>query len=486
MKTTRLLFVSLVALPAFAAVRPAAVFTDGAVLQANRPVPVWGMADPGEKVVVSFAGQTKTAKAGADGTWRVTLDPMAYSSVGRKLVVGGTTFSDVLVGEVWLGIGQSNMEYPLDLCEEGKAISKGGVLPRTIRYFHLPKDGDEKPRDMFAVPEGVKWRAYVKENEPQNKRSSMLLALFAQRLAPALDVPVGVIGAAVGGANLETWMSAEAIAEAGTEEEAAKLLKMCEGWHQNDIKRWENRPEREKNRPYPKINYESRPTQVWNAMVPPLAPYAVRGMIWYQGEMNSGWQKYEKQFPFFVKHLRAAFGVTDQPLYIVQLPDFRENHWVRIRDVQRKMGEAVPNCELVVTIDGHEIELHPRDKTTLASRLANLALAGCYGKEIVARSPVPVKAAAKGGRVRIAFKNVGDGLKTSDGAVPRTFELVASGDKGVACDAKIVRKSVVELTVPADMPAPTRVRYAWSPDPDVNLVNSAGLPATPFEIELQQ
>ena len=221
-------------------------------------------------------------------------------------------------------------------------------------------------------------------------------------------------------------------------------------------------------------------------MVPPLAPYAVRGMIWYQGEMNSGWQKYEKQFPFFVKHLRAAFGVTDQPLYIVQLPDFRENHWVRIRDVQRKMGEAVPNCELVVTIDGHEIELHPRDKTTLASRLANLALAGCYGKKILARSPAPVKAGMKDGRVRIAFKNAGDELKTSDGTAPRTFELVASGDKGVACDAKIVRKSVVELTVPADMPAPTRVRYAWSPDPDVNLVNSAGLPATPFEIELQQ
>lgn len=127
MKTTYLVFVSLVALPAFAAVRPAAVFTDGAVLQANRPVPVWGMADPGEKVSVSFAGQTKTVKAGADGKWRVTLDPMAYSSVGRNLTVGGTTSSDVLVGEVWLGIGQSNMEYPLDLCEEGKTISKGGV-----------------------------------------------------------------------------------------------------------------------------------------------------------------------------------------------------------------------------------------------------------------------------------------------------------------------------------------------------------------------
>ena len=177
----------------------AAVSVEAVVRPAS--VPVWGMADPGVKVVVKFAEQTKTVKAGVDGKWCVTLDPMAYSSVGRNLVVGGATFSDVLVGEVWLGIGQSNMEYPLDLCDEGKAISKGGVLPRTIRYFHLPKDGDEKPRDMFAVPEGVKWRAYVKENEPQNKRSSMLLALFAQRLAPALDVPVGVIGAAVGGAS---------------------------------------------------------------------------------------------------------------------------------------------------------------------------------------------------------------------------------------------------------------------------------------------
>ena len=475
---------SVVALSASAVVRPAAVFTDGAVLQAKRAVPVWGMADPGEKVVVKFAGQTKTAKAGADGKWRVALDPMEYSSVGRELVVGSTKFSDVLVGEVWLGIGQSNMEFPLEHCDEGKRMAKGGVLPETVRFFHMPKDGDEKPRDMFAVPEGTKWLSYTKENEQKGKRSSMLLAFFAQNLAGELKVPVGVIGAAVGGANLETWMSEAAIAEAGTQEDAAKLLKMCEGWHQNDIKKWEARPESEKNKPFPKVNYESRPTQVWNAMVPPLAPYAVRGMIWYQGEMNSGWQKYEKQFPFFVKHLRAAFGVTDQPLYIVQLPDFKQDHWVRIRDVQRKMSESVPNCELAVQIDGNEIDLHPKNKMMLCSRLANLALAGCYGRKIVARSPAPEKAAAKGGKVRVAFKNCGAGLKLRDGDAPRTFELVEKGDKGVSVEAKLVGKNTVELTVPEGMGAPTRVRYAWSPDPDVNLVNSADLPATPFEIEL--
>ncbi len=485
MKKPLLIGAVLLTVPALAAVRPAAVFTDGAVLQANRPVPVWGMADPGEKVTVSFAGQTKKTKAGADGKWLVKLDPMKYSSVGRELVIGSTKLSDILVGEVWLGIGQSNMEFPLEHCEEGKVISKGGVLPETVRYFHMPKDGDEKPRDMFAIPEGVKWRAYTKDNERQNKRSSMLLALFAQRLAPALDVPVGVIGAAVGGANLETWMSAEAIRDAGMEEEAARLLKTCEGWYANDIKKWENRPESEKNKPYPKVNFESRPTQSWNAMVPPLAPYALAGIVWYQGEMNSGWQKYDKQFPFFAKHFRSAFDAQDIPFYIIQLPVSKSDHWVRIRDIHRKMSETIGRSGLVVQIDGTDTDLHPRDKSTLATRLANLALSDCYGRRIVARSPAPVKAAAKDGKVRVAFKDVGEGLRLSAGDAPRTFELVESGDKGVPCEARIVGKNTVELTVPDGMTAPTRVRYAWSAKPDVNLVNSAGLPATPFEIELK-
>lgn len=477
----------LAALPAAAAVRVAPVFTDGAVLQANRPVPVWGTADPGEKVTVSYGGARASAKAGADGRWRVDLPVMGYVKTGGRLVVSGRNtiaLDDVLVGEVWLGLGQSNMEFPLEHCEEGKRIAKGGVLPRTVRFFHLPKDGDEKPRDMFGVPEGTRWLSYTKENEQKGRRSSMLLAFFAGKLAAEIDAPVGVIGAGVGGANLETWMCDAAIDEAGTREEAKRLLKTCEGWHANDVKKWENRPENEKNRPYPKINFESRPTQSWNAMIPPLAPYAVRGIIWYQGEMNSGWQKYERQFPFFVKHLRKAFEAENTPLYIVQLPDFKQDGWVRIRDVQRKMSELVPDCELAVQIDGDEIDLHPRDKTRLASRLANLALAQFHGRKIAARSPAPDRAAAKGGKVRIAFRNAGAGLKTSDGAAPRTFELVESGDAGVPCEARLAGRNIVELAVPSGMKSPERVRYAWSADPGVNLVNSAGLPATPFEITL--
>ena len=472
---------------AWADVRVAPIFTDGAVLQAHRPVPVWGKADPGEKVAVSFAGQVKKATAKADGAWSVTLDSLDYSSVGRDLTVvsakNKVQLHDILVGEVWLGIGQSNMEFPLEHCEEGKKIAKGGILPETVRFFHLPKDGDAQVRDAFAIPEGTTWTAYTAANEQKAKRSSMLLAFFAQRLAGELTVPVGVIGAGVGGANLETWVSEAAIAEAGMTEEAAKLLKMCEGWYANDIKKWENRPEKEKNRPYPKVNFESRPTQVWNAMVPPLAPYAVAGMIWYQGEMNSGWQKYEKQFPFFAKHIRAAFDAAERPFYIVQLPDFKQDHWVRIRDIHRKMSEQLAHGGLAVTIDGDEIELHPRNKTKVADRLARMALVDCYGKKLIARSPAPVKAVRKGQVVRVGFKYADGGLKLKDGDTPRTFELVADGDKGTSVAAKIVGKAIVELTVPEGM-NPTRVRYAWSPDPDVNLVNGGDLPATPFEIEI--
>lgn len=470
----------------FADVRPASIFTDGAVLQAKRPVPVWGKADPGEKVAVAYGKNKKSAVAGQDGTWRVDLAPMDYVRKGLDLVISGknkVVFSDVLVGEVWLGIGQSNMEYPFDLCKDGKEISKGGVIPTTVRYFHLPKDGDEKPRDMFGIPDGVKWLTYTKENERANCRSSGLLALVAQRLTKELDVPVGVIGAAVGGANLETWMSAEAVEEAGMVEEHAKYMKIVEQWHQNDIKRWENRPEKEKNRPFPRINYESRPQQVYNAMIPPLAPYALRGIVYYQGEMNSGWEKYVKQFPYMVKYIRKAFEVTDQPFYIVQLPDYKEKHWVRIRDIHRQMSEQLPNSGLIVTIDGHEMELHPRDKDRVADRIVGLALTDCYGRKLDSRSPAPLKASLAGGKVTVKFKYIGKGLGLSDGAAPRTFELVEKGDTGTPVEAKIVGKDAIELAVPEGM-TPTRVRYAWAADPDVNLINSAGLPATPFEISL--
>lgn len=466
-----------------AEVRPASIFTDGAVLQAHRAVPVWGKADPGEKVVVRYGANTRTAVADAQGDWRVDLAPMDYVRAGQDLVVADKVFHDVLVGEVWLGIGQSNMEYSLDLCKGGKAIAQGGMLPTTVRYFHLPKDGDAKPRDLFGIPKGVMWRAYTAENQRENNGSSGLMALFAQRLVAALDVPVGVISAAVGGANLETWMSAEAAAEAGMTEDHAKFLKMVEGWHRDDLKRWENRPESEKNRPRPNVNYESRPQQVFNAMIPPLSPYALSGIFYYQGEMNSGWERYEKQFPCMVRYVRKAFGGDDLPFFIVQLPDYKEEHWIRIRDIQRKMSETLPHSGLVVTIDGHEMELHPLNKDRVADRMVGLALTDCYGRKLLSRSPAPIAANLHAGKVVVSFRDAGNGLKLTDGETPRTFELVAADGKSVPVAAQLRKTRQVTLAVPQGF-NPVRVRYAWAADPDVNLVNAAGLPATPFEFAI--
>ena len=471
---------------AFAALRPAYVFSDGMVLQAHRPVPVWGLGDPGERFTVSFGGkQVAEGTADAEGRWRVDLPAMDYVRKGQTLQLRGSNiveFRDVLVGEVWLGSGQSNMEFALDNCDEGKVIAKGGVLPDTVRYLHVPKDGDTKPRDLFGLPRDCRWQKYTAGNEAANKRMSMLLTLFAKRLLQDMDVPLGLVSIAAGGANLETWMSAEALAEAGTTEDAAKLLKTCEGWHANDVRKWENRPEKEKGRLYPRVNYESRPSQCWNALACPVKPFAVRGIFYYQGEMNSGPKPYEKQYPAFVKHFRAAFEDPNLPFYIVQLPDFKGDHWPFIRDIQRKMSEQIPNCGLAVAIDGHEIELHPRDKRKIADRLARLVLSDCYGrKDVVARSPYPLSVTRSGTSVDVKFKYAADGLKLSDGAKPRTFELSGPNRKFIPAEAKIVGKDTIRLTVPQGLSDVTYVRYGWDPDPDVNLVNSADLPATPFE-----
>lgn len=478
------------AFPLAAEVRTAAIFTDRMVLQADQPVPVWGKAAPGETVRVSFRGETCQTQADPAGNWRVALPSGGYLREGTTLTVEGANrilFRDVLVGEVWLGAGQSNMDYPLDLCEEGKRIAKGGVLPETIRYFRVPKDGDVMPRSPFDLPEGCRWLTYTPENQRASNQSSMLLAFFAKRLHEELgDVPIGVIGIGVGGANLESWMSRETIIAAGTEREAAELMRRCETWHRNDILRWEKRPERERFLPFPRINFESRPSQAWNAMIAPIRPYRVRGFLWYQGEMNSGWQLYLKQFPFFAASVREAFENPALPLFIVQLPDYREEHWVRIRNVQRILSGTIPHTGLAVTIDGQEMELHPRDKTKVADRLVRLALADCYGRKVVARSPTPVKAVVEGRRVTVTFRDVGERLSLTDGTAPRTFEVVGGNGKGAPVPAEIRSADTVWLTLPDGVSNPKAVRYAWSPDPDVNLVNSGGLPASPFEIEIEK
>ena len=471
---------------AFSEVKPARIFSDNMVIQANAPIRVWGTAEKGENISVEFMGSNASTVADKNGYWRVALPPQQYLKEGTTLTIKGINkivYRDVLVGEVWLGSGQSNMEFQIRHVKDMDTFIKNTNLPDNIRYFLIRAHGSEKPEDMHNLPEDAVWKKYHKDNYETTRDMSILLTLFAQKLNGQLDVPIGVIGAAFGGANLETWMSPEAIAEAGTSKEAEDLLNRCRQWHNDDVKRWEAHEKRDTLR-YPRINYESRPSQSYFAMIHPIIPFSIRGVLWYQGEMNSGPELYLKQFPYYAKMMRKVFDNPKMPIYTVQLPDYKENHWPKIRDVQRRLADIVENCGVAVTIDGHEIDLHPRDKNMVVDRLSRMALADNYGLKIVSRSPMPLKASLERGGVKVVFKNVAQGLALKDGKEVRTFELAGEDGKFYPATAKIVSKNSVLIAPVNEVPNPVKVRYAWAPDPDVNLYNSGDLPASPFELDL--
>lgn len=473
---------------AFSEVKPARIFSDHMVIQANAPVRVWGTAGKGEKVSVEFLGSSASTVADEKGYWRVNLPPKKYLKEGTTLTIQGINkivYRDVLVGEVWLGSGQSNMEFQIRHVKEMDNLIKTTNLPDNIRYFWIRAHGSDEPEDMHNLPESASWKKYHKDNYETTRDMSLLLTLFAQKMSENLDVPIGVIGASFGGADLETWMSKEAIEEAGTTKEAEELLKRCRQWHNDDVKRWEANEKRD-TLPFPRINYESRPSESYNAMINPIIPYSIRGVLWYQGEMNSGPELYLKQYPFYVKMMRRVFENPKMPVYSVQLPDYKENHWPKIRDVQRKLADIVENTGVAITIDGHEIDLHPRDKTMVVDRLSRMVLADNYGFKIVSRSPTPTRASLEKSGVKVMFKDTAKGLKLKDGDEIRTFELAGDDGKFYPTRAKISSKNSVLVAPLKEVPNPVKVRYAWAPDPDVNLYNSGNLPASPFELDIEK
>lgn len=475
-----------IASAAFAEVKPALIFSDNMVLQANAPIRVWGTAEKGEKVSVEFMGTSASAVADDKGFWRVDLPAQKYVKEGVEMTIQGINkiiFRDVLVGEVWLGSGQSNMEFQMRHVKELNEVAKNPNFPSNIRYFLIKSHGSPTPEDMHNLPESAGWKKYHRDNYEVTRDMSILLTLFAQKMYGELDVPIGVISAAFGGANLESWMSKEAIAEAGMAEHAKKLLNTCRNWHNDDVKRWEAKPkEKRYTLPFPRLNYESRPSNSYNAMMNPIIPYSIRGVLWYQGEMNSGPENYIKLFPYYAKMMRGIFENPNLPIYSVQLPDYKENHWTKTRDVQRKLADIVPNTGVAVTIDGHEMDLHPRDKTMVVDRLSRMVLADNYGKKIVSRSPMPVKVSQKGSAIEVKFKNTYKGLKlNNDSKEVNCFEVAGSDKKFVKATAKIASKTSVLVKIPSEVSNPEFVRYAWEADPDVNLYNSGDLPASPFE-----
>jgi sialate O-acetylesterase len=474
-------------------------FTDHAVLQRDVPVPVWGQAALGEKITVSFRGQKESATAGPDGRWSVRLAPVPASAEGADLVVSGTstvTLHDVVVGEVWLASGQSNIEWPLNFARDGKTAVAAANSP-LVRHLKVEKTPSDLP---VATVKTSGWQTATPETAGN---FSAIGYFFAQALAAQLKIPVGIISSSWGGTPIESWLPKSELEKtsawprfAAEWQEALKVFpaKLSEypaldlAWRKADEA---ERATGQKNVlpwPHPPVGPGTAyaPGGLFNGMILPFAPYALRGVIWYQGESNLGRPgEYRELFPAMVNSWRAAWPQGDFPFFFVQIPNFADGEpngrkWAELREAQES-ALSLPATAMAVTLDvGDPEALHPTDKRPVGERLALIALHQIHDQRAVEWSGPLVQAVqTEGAALRVKFTHA-DGL-TSRTTPPSGFE-VAGADKVFHAATARLEGSTVLVTAP-EVSAPVAVRYAWTNSPVVSLYNSAGLPAGPFRTD---
>jgi len=438
--------VLLCTLPAAAELKLPAIFSDHMVLQRDIPVPIWGTSQPGDTVTVAFAAQTKTAKAAKDGTWRITLDPLKTSAKPQTLAVqskmgnGKLEIADVLVGEVWLCSGQSNMAMSVGRAVNGQTEVAAAKLP-LIRQIKVGRAGRGGKKGPTAAAKDVKGAWAVCSPKTAGGFSAAAF-FFGREIHKELKVPVGLINSSVGGTPIEQWTGPD---KAGG---------------------------------------------LYQTMIAPLVPYAIRGAIWYQGEANAKRSpaSYAAKLPGLIRGWRKVWGQGEFPFYYVQLPNFKapqtepvqDDGWVVVQEAMLKTL-AVPNTGMAVTIDvGEAKNIHPKNKQAVGKRLALWALARTYEKDIVCCGPIYKSATRKGGSIVITFDHVGGGLVAKGGKL-KGFAIAGADKKFIWAEAKISGDTVVVSS--PEIKTPWAARYAWAPNPTCNLYNKAGLPASPFRTD---
>lgn len=479
----------------------APLFRDGAVLQREKPIPVWGVADAGENITVAFAGKSASVKAAADGAWRVELPALEASFDPRTLTVTGArdrvVVKDVLVGEVWLASGQSNMAWEVAKTYDAKYEAVAANYPG-VRQFATKRTVADTPA---ASVEGS-WTAASPETVG---KFTAVGYFFAVDLHRALNVPVGIINSSWGGSRVEAWMSPEsAAARKGPVyasiferwEEVLKNHPAAMKKHEAAMAAWEKekaaaeaagktfrkaRPRVPRGGP----GHHDTPCGLYNGMINPHAPCALRGAIWYQGESNAGRAgEYRELFAAMITGWREKFGQGDFPFYWVQLANYRaggvdKTEYAFLREAQTQTLE-LPNTGQAVIIDiGNVTDIHPRNKKDVGRRLALLALARDYAKTgLVDSGPVYAGAKREGASMRVSFAPSESPLISPFASQPAGFELAGEDKVFHPAEARIDKKTVVVRST--EVPEPVAVRYAWRNAPAAGLFNQEGLPATPF------
>lgn len=481
-------------------IQPSTLFCDNMVLQQGMEVPVWGTAKPKEQISVSFAGQQKTTTADNEGKWMLRLSPLKANRLGSDMIISGTDskikISNVVVGEVWICSGQSNMQFNVNSVPELKSLIP---FANNIRSFEVKRTVSFTEVDN---PIGT-WNT-----KPPKSAVAFGFAFFLENIG---DVPVGIIHASWGSSSIEAWMPRDMAntlpyfksimydfdKDTKTRDRIQKALNSPNGWSQKDD-----------------IFMRRQPNILYNAMMKPLAPFACRGLVWYQGERNTryisgvpevnentwfhrviGMKEYGEVLKHWIKRYRKEWKNNKMHFSIVMLPGYgkgtakkididpespTEESWAWMRESQLKALE-LPNTSVANTIDLGDVKnVHPTDKYPIGQRLALLAAKNTLNKNIIAEGPILDKVEKNNNKLIVHFKN-GEGLKTTNKKAPTGFWIADQSLQWKAAEAKIEDNTVV-LTHP-ELKNPQYIRYAFAGKPTVNLVNKQGLPAYPFRTD---
>ena len=480
----------------FAEIRTSAVFGDSMVMQRDKPIHIWGWADPNRSVEVSLAGNRETVKSDSEGRFDVKLPALEAGGPHKVTIESGddsVTFSDVLIGEVWVCSGQSNMQWAVEQSNDADLESLSANYSN-IRLISVPRVGTQEPQTTF---EG-KWEHCSPDSV---KQFSAVGYFFGRQLHQTLGVPVGLIDNSWGGSSAEAWVNRDLLRSSAKFDELLEKWRQTEATYDHDaamqafnkkLAAWKEsgkgrRPQPPRN---PLVN-QHRPANLYNGVLYPVIGYTIRGVVWYQGESNAGRAyQYRDLFPLMIQNWRDEWGQDEFAFYWVQLADYLkeasepgDSSWAELREAQTMTLSKLPHTgEAVILNLGETSDIHPKNKQDVGKRLARWALANDYGYDIPHRSPTYKSMSKSDEKIVLEFDHVGGGLDTFDVRDLIGFAIAAADKKFVNAEAKITGNATIEVWS-AGVNDPVAVRYAWADNPVCNLQSKEGLPMTPFRTD---
>ena len=466
----------------------APLYTDGMVMQRDVPISFRGLANVGSVVKVTFEGQNQSTTAATDGTWSIRFPAHEAGGPYKAVIIAGKEklmLRDIYVGEVWLCSGQSNMELPVSAVQSREQDLSEADQQSLIHLFNMPTRYPTDAKSWsLAVCDSVNRHQLLRVGPWKNCSHESLSGFsavayhFGKTLADSLQVPIGLICNAVGGTTTESWIDRSTLERA--------FPAILRNWFHGDFgMKWarERALLNVANSTNPLQQHPYSPAYMYETGLTPLSGYAVKGVVWYQGESNAhNIELHERLFPLLEKSWRNFFHQSNLPFYFVQLSSLNRRSWPRFRDSQRRMASQLEHTWMVVTTDlGDSLDVHYTNKKPVGERLAMQALHHSYGRNITSEGPVIERVEPVDGGLLLTFSNA-KGLHATDNRLIG-FELAGADGIYYEAQATIVGTNQVRVTSAPSVPHPVSVRYAWQPFTRANLVNDKGLPCSTFEIE---